>query len=194
MRDRLANIRPSRLVACLCLPANRISTLISFCPLSQSRIDFWNIMSARGWRAPIWSQSCYKLVVVVCLLCHLCRSFYSVEFMKFGELRPITKSVMWCLLLSTVSCCCVFMWLCSSICLTFLFPSFYFPCCFSCLVCLLCLALCVQSSGYEIVGWVSETLVSVWQSLGYISHLLPCIIDSLSLIMSPVLQMRLYCQ
>lgn len=69
-----------------------------------------------------------------------------------------------------------------SICLTFLFPGFYFPCCFSYLVCLLSLALCVETSGYEMAGWVSETSLSVWRSLWYISRPLPCIIDSLSLI------------
>lgn len=47
------------------------------------------------------------------------------------------------------------------ICLTFLFHGFYFPCCVSYLLCLLCLALCAKTSGYEIVGWVSETLLSV---------------------------------
>lgn len=44
------------------------------------------------------------------------------------------------------------------------------------------LSLCVETSGYETVGWVSETSLSVCQSLRYISCPLPCIIDSLSLI------------
>lgn len=50
-------------------------------------------------------------------------------------------------------------------------------------VCSLCLALCsAEASGYEAAGWLSETVVSVWQSPWYISPPLPCIIDSPSLI------------
>lgn len=69
--------------------------------------------------------------------------------------------------------------------LTFPLPFFYFPCCVHalCAHSVLCLALCcVGASGYEAAGWVSETVVSVWQSLWYISRPLPCIIDSPSLI------------
>lgn len=69
-----------------------------------------------------------------------------------------------------------------SICLTLFFSFFYFPCCILLLVRLLCLALCVETSGYEIAGWLSETLMSVCQSLWYIRRPLPCIIDSPSLI------------
>lgn len=70
MRDRLASIRPSRLVACFCLPANLISriacALISFWPVSQPRIDFWNVLPVYGWRALFWTQFCNKLVAFVC--------------------------------------------------------------------------------------------------------------------------------
>lgn len=69
--------------------------------------------------------------------------------------------------------------------LTFPLPFFYFPCCVHalCAHSVLCLALCcVEASGYEAAGWVSETVVSVWQSLWYISRPWPCIIDSPSLI------------
>lgn len=194
MRDRLASIRPPRLVACFCLPANLISriacTLISFWPVSQPHIDFWNIMSVWGWRALFWTQFCNTLVAFVCwcLLFVLCPNSFGLKW--FGELRELLIiSEMWFLIWASWFFCFFLLYVLTlcfptliPICLTFLFPSFYFPCCFSYLMCLRCLALCVETSGYEMAGWVSETLVSVWQSLWYISRPLPCIIDSLSLI------------
>lgn len=127
-------------------------------------------------------------LVVFLLVCFF--SFVVKEiplWMRFGDLRelwlesevilnlsPITLRFLFTLLLCSFS---VLSNSFISICLTFLFPSFYFPCCFSYLMCSLCLALCVETSGYEMAGWVSETSLSVWQSLWYISRPLPCIID-----------------
>lgn len=175
MRDRLASNRPLRLVACFCLPANLISriacTLISFWPVSQPRIDFWNIMSVRGWRALFWTQGSVISLLCVCFSSYLVNRINCFVIMLlffssthkgswFGDLRKLLIKFNLSLfalqrLCTHVVPVCSFSVLSNSfisICLTFLFPSFYFPCCFSYLVCLLCLALCVETSGYETAG------------------------------------------
>ena len=192
MRDRLASVRPLRPMPCSCLPANLVSriasTLISFWPVSQPLIDFWNIMFVWGWRALFWAQGSVITLLCCCFLSkkflcnHASCGFKEVihvsdmiwnsglltfQFLFDSLLHPFFPAFkLFYLYLSNLS-----------------LPQHLFPLLlFIPRVLALALALCVRTSGYETAGWVSETSLSVWQSLWYISRPLPCIIDSLSLI------------
>lgn len=194
-RDRLTNIRPRRLVACFCLPANLISriarALISFCPVSQSHIDFLERhvgvrMKGSRWNAPAITLLCLSATAWSSLL----GSINSFGFTWFAELKEVDQigKIESSLLYAHVLFCFGFVWFFSSpnSCLHLshsslrhlLFPLLHPLSSCACSVCL-----CVpKTADMSLQAWVSETLMSVWRSLRYISRPLPCIIDSPSLI------------
>lgn len=132
-------------------------------------------------------RPCSNLVVFVChCWSSFLRSINSFRIHVIWRVKEIDQieNMIWKIESSLLHACFFLLFFFTpaivSICLTLFFSFFYFPCCILPLVCLLCLALCVETSGYEIAGWVSET--SVCQSLWYIRRPLPCIIDSSFLI------------